>query len=37
MTEHEVQVGYRPQLFTLADELGSVSETWRLMGVHRST
>ena len=37
MTEHDVLVGYRLRLFTLADELGSVSEACRLMGVHRST
>ncbi len=37
MTEHDVLVGYRLRLFTLADELGNVSEACRLMGVHRST
>jgi transposase InsO family protein len=37
MTEHDVLVGYRLRLFTLAEELGNVSEACRLMGVHRST
>ena len=37
MIEHDVLVGYRLRLFTLADELGNVSEACRLMGVHRST
>ena len=37
MTEHDVLVGYRLRLFTLADELGSVSQACRIMGVHRST
>jgi len=37
VTEHDVLVGYRLRLFTLADELGTVSEACRLMGVHRST
>lgn len=37
MTEHDALVGYRRRLFTLADELGSVSQACRLMGVHRST
>ena len=37
MREHDVLVGYRLRLFTLADELGSVSEACRMMGVHRST
>ncbi len=37
MTEHDVLVGYRLRLFTLADELGSVSQACRMMGVHRST
>ena len=32
MTEHDVLVGYRLRLFTLADELGNVSEACRLMG-----
>ena len=36
MREHDVLVGYRLRLFTLADELGNVSEACRLMGVHRS-
>jgi hypothetical protein len=37
VTEHDVLVGYRLRLFTLADELGSVSQACRMMGVHRST
>ena len=37
MTEHDVLVGYRVRLFTLADDLGNVSQACRLMGVHRST
>jgi Bacterial regulatory protein, Fis family len=37
VTEHDVLVGYRLQLFTLADELGNVTQACRLMGVHRST
>jgi transposase InsO family protein len=37
MTEHDVLVGFRLRLFTLADELGNVSEACRLMGVDRST
>jgi Winged helix-turn helix len=37
MTEHDVLVGYRLRLFTLAEELGNVSQACRLMGVHRST
>ena len=37
MTEHDVLVGYRLRLFTLADERGNISEACRLMGVHRST
>ena len=37
MTEHDVLVGFRLRLFTLADELGNVSQACRLMGVHRST
>ena len=32
MTEHGVLVGYRLRLLTLADELGNVSESCRLMG-----
>jgi transposase InsO family protein len=35
--EHDVLVGFRLRLFTLADELGNVSEACRLMGVDRST
>jgi transposase InsO family protein len=37
VTEHDVLVGFRLPLFTLADELGNVSEACRLMGVDRST
>ena len=37
MTEHDVLVGYRLRLFTLAEERGNVSEACRLMGIHRST
>ncbi len=37
MTEHDVLVGYRLRLFTLADELQNVSKACALMGVHRST
>jgi transposase InsO family protein len=37
MTEHDVLVGFRLRLFTLAEELGNVSEACRLMGVDRST
>ena len=37
MTEHDVLVGFRLRLFTLADELGNVSGACRAMGVHRST
>src|SRR3954454_21733276 len=37
MTEHDVLVGFRLRLFTLADELGNVSEACRVMGVDRST
>jgi transposase len=37
MTEHDVLVGFRLRLFTLADELGNVSAACRAMGVHRST
>jgi hypothetical protein len=36
MTEHDVLVGFRLRLFTLAEELGNVSAC-RAMGVHRST
>jgi transposase InsO family protein len=37
MTEHDVLVGFRLRLFTLAEELGNVSGACRAMGVHRST
>jgi hypothetical protein len=37
MTEDDVLFGQRVRLFTLADELGNVSEACRLMGFHRST
>jgi len=37
MTEHDVLVGFRVRLFTLADELGNVSAACRAMGVDRST
>jgi transposase InsO family protein len=37
VTEHDVLVGYRLRLFTLADELQNVSKACALMGVHRST
>jgi transposase len=37
MTEHDVLVGFRLRLFTLAEELGNVSAACRLMGVDRST
>jgi Winged helix-turn helix len=37
VTEHDVLVGFRLRLFTLAEELGDVSEACRLMGVDRST
>ena len=37
MTEHDVLVGLRLRLFTLADELGNVSAACRAMGVDRST
>jgi transposase InsO family protein len=37
MREHDVLVGFRLRLFTLADELGNVSAACRAMGVHRST
>jgi transposase InsO family protein len=37
VTEHDVLVGYRLRLFTLADELGNVSAACRAMGVDRST
>ena len=37
MTEHDVLVGVRLRLFTLAEELGNVSAACQAMGVHRST
>src|SRR5215207_4970224 len=37
VTEHDVLVGYRLRLFTLAQELGNVSAACRAMGVDRST
>jgi hypothetical protein len=37
VTEHDVLVGFRLRLFTLADELGNVSQACRVMGVDRST
>lgn len=37
MTEDDVLFGQRLRLFTLAAELGNVSEACRLMGFHRST
>ena len=37
MTEHDVLVGFRLRLFTLAEELGDVFAACRAMGVHRST
>ncbi len=37
MTHDDVLFGQRPRLFTLAEELGNVSEACRLMGFHRST
>ena len=37
MTDDDVLFGYRLRLFTLADELGNVSEACRRMGVDRST
>jgi len=37
VTEHDVLVGFRLRLFTLAEELGNVSAACRAMGVHRST
>ena len=37
MTEHDVLVGFRLRLFTLADELSNVSAACRAMGVDRST
>jgi Winged helix-turn helix len=37
VTEHDVLVGYRLRLFTLAEKLGNVSRACRLTAVHRST
>jgi transposase InsO family protein len=37
VTEHDVLVGFRLRLFSLAEELGNVSAACRAMGVHRST
>ena len=37
MTHDDVLFGYRLRLFTLAEELGSVAEACRQMGVARST
>ncbi len=37
MSKDDVLFGFRLRLFTLADELGNVTEACRLMGVHRST
>lgn len=37
MTDDDVLFGYRLRLFTLAEELGNVSEACRQMGVDRST
>jgi hypothetical protein len=37
VTEHDVLVGSRLRLFTLAEELGNVSQACRLMGLHRFT
>jgi transcriptional regulator of acetoin/glycerol metabolism len=37
VTEHDVLVGYRLRLFTLAEEQGNISRACRLVGVHRST
>ena len=37
MTHDDVLFGYRLRLFTLAEELGSVSEACRQMGIARST
>jgi transcriptional regulator of acetoin/glycerol metabolism len=37
MTEHDVLFGFRLRLFTLAEELGNVSEACRQRGVDRST
>lgn len=37
MTDDDVLFGYRLRLFTLADELGNISQACRQMGVDRST
>jgi transposase InsO family protein len=37
VTEHDVLVGFRLRLFTLAEESGNVAAACRAMGVHRST
>ncbi len=37
MTEHDVLVGFRLRLLTLAEELGNVSAACRAMGADRST
>lgn len=37
MTEDDVLLGYRLRLFTLATELGNISEACRQMGIDRST
>jgi hypothetical protein len=37
VTEHDVLVGYRLRLSTLAEKLVNVSRACRLIGVHRST
>jgi hypothetical protein len=37
VTEHDVLVGFRLRLFSLAEQLGNVSAACRPMGVHRST
>jgi transposase len=37
MTEDDVLFGFRLRLFTLAEELGNVSQACRAMGVARST
>ena len=37
MTHDDVLFGFRLRLFTLAEELGNVSEACRQMGVSRST
>ena len=36
VSEHDALVGFGPHLFTLAEELGSVSAACRAMGVDRS-